>query len=44
MFTILGSDGKEYGPVSEATIIGWIAGGRANPDETRRLLRERLDS
>jgi len=30
MFTILGADGKEYGPVSEATIMGWIAGGRAN--------------
>lgn len=30
MFTILGTDGKEYGPVSEATIMGWIAGGRAN--------------
>lgn len=30
MFTILGSDGKEYGPVSVATIAEWITGGRAN--------------
>ena len=30
MFTILGTDGKEYGPVSEAKIAEWIAGGRAN--------------
>ncbi len=30
MFNILGTDGKEYGPVSEAKIVEWIAGGRAN--------------
>jgi uncharacterized RDD family membrane protein YckC len=30
MFTILGADGKEYGPVSAAKIAEWIAGGRAN--------------
>ncbi|MES1168576.1 MAG: RDD family protein, partial [Oleiharenicola lentus] len=30
MFTILGADGKEYGPVSEAKIAEWIAAGRAN--------------
>lgn len=30
MFTILGGDGKEYGPVSAARIAEWIAGGRAN--------------
>jgi uncharacterized RDD family membrane protein YckC len=30
MFTILGSDGKEYGPVTAAKIAEWIAGGRAN--------------
>jgi len=30
MFTILGTDGKEYGPVSEAKIAEWIAAGRAN--------------
>lgn len=30
MFTILGADGKEYGPVSASKIAEWIAGGRAN--------------
>lgn len=30
MFTILGADGKEYGPVAEAKIKEWIIGGRAN--------------
>lgn len=30
MFSILGGDGKEYGPVSPAKIQEWIAGGRAN--------------
>ena len=40
MFTILGSDGKEYGPVSEATIIGWIAGGRANLQTKARHTNE----
>ncbi len=30
MFTILGADGKEYGPVTTAKIHEWIAGGRAN--------------
>lgn len=30
MFTILGADGKEYGPVSSPRIAEWIAGGRAN--------------
>lgn len=30
MFTIIGGDGKEYGPASAATISEWIAGGRAN--------------
>ncbi len=30
MFTILGADGKEYGPVSAGRIAEWIAGGRAN--------------
>ncbi len=30
MFNILGTDGKEYGPVSEAKIAEWIAGGRAD--------------
>jgi hypothetical protein len=30
MFTILGGDGKEYGPVTTAKIQEWISGGRAN--------------
>lgn len=30
MFTILGADGKEYGPVPADKIRDWIAGGRAN--------------
>lgn len=32
MFTIIGGDGKEYGPVSAAQIRSWIAAGRANLD------------
>lgn len=30
MFTIIGADGKEYGPVDAASITQWIAAGRAN--------------
>jgi hypothetical protein len=30
MFTILGADGKEYGPVAADKIQAWITGGRAN--------------
>lgn len=30
MFTIIGADGKEYGPVTAGQIAEWIAGGRAN--------------
>ncbi|MBA3848392.1 MAG: hypothetical protein C0502_00155 [Opitutus sp.] len=30
MFTIIGADGKEYGPVSADKIREWIAAGRAN--------------
>ncbi len=30
MFTIIGADGKEYGPVSAEKITEWIAAGRAN--------------
>lgn len=32
MFTIIGGDGKEYGPATAAQIRGWIAAGRANLD------------
>jgi len=30
MYTIIGGDGKEYGPVTAAQVRTWIAGGRAN--------------
>ena len=30
MFKILGSDGKEYGPVTQGNVIEWIRDGRAN--------------
>lgn len=36
MFTIIGGDGKEYGPVSTEQIRAWIAGGRANLDTQAR--------
>jgi hypothetical protein len=32
MYRIIGTDGKEYGPVSEAQLREWIAQGRANAD------------
>lgn len=32
MYTIIGGDGKEYGPVSVEQIRAWMAGGRANFD------------
>jgi len=32
MFTILGGDGKEYGPASAGQIRAWIQSGRANLD------------
>ncbi len=30
MFTILGADGKEYGPVTAGKVIEWMQAGRAN--------------
>lgn len=30
MYTIIGGDGKEYGPVSAGQVRSWIAGGRAD--------------
>lgn len=30
MFTIIGGDGREYGPVSADQVRSWISGGRAN--------------
>jgi uncharacterized RDD family membrane protein YckC len=38
MFTIIGSDGKEYGPVTADQIRAWIAGGRANRDTQAKLV------
>jgi uncharacterized RDD family membrane protein YckC len=32
MFTIIGGDGQEYGPVTVQQLRGWIAAGRANAD------------
>jgi uncharacterized RDD family membrane protein YckC len=32
MFTIIGGDGKEYGPVSVEQVREWLASGRANLD------------
>jgi hypothetical protein len=32
MYTIIGGDGREYGPVSAEQVRSWIAGGRANLD------------
>ena len=40
MFTILGSDGKEYGPVSDAQITEWFAAGRANLQTKARRSNE----
>jgi uncharacterized RDD family membrane protein YckC len=40
MFTILGSDGKEYGPVTATKIAEWIAGGRANLQTQARRAEE----
>jgi hypothetical protein len=30
MFTIIGGDGREYGPVTAEQVRAWLAGGRAN--------------
>jgi uncharacterized membrane protein len=32
MYTIIGGDGKEYGPVTAEQVQAWIAGGRANAE------------
>ncbi len=40
MFTILGEDGKEYGPVTAGNVIQWIHDGRANLQTKARLDRE----
>lgn len=38
MFTILGGDGKEYGPATAAQIRGWIEAGRANLDTKAKTI------
>jgi uncharacterized RDD family membrane protein YckC len=38
MFTIIGGDGKEYGPATADQIRSWIAAGRANLDTKARAL------
>lgn len=38
MFTIIGGDGKEYGPVSAEQIRVWINAGRANLDTQAKLV------
>jgi len=42
MFTILGSDGKEYGPVTAGKLHEWIAGGRANLQTKARRYDETI--
>lgn len=40
MFTIIGGDGKEYGPVTVEQVQAWIAGGRANLDTQAKRIGE----
>ena len=40
MFTILGGDSKEYGPVSAEQLRAWITAGRANLDPRAKLAGE----
>jgi uncharacterized RDD family membrane protein YckC len=42
MFTIIGTDGKEYGPVTAAHVIDWLRDGRANLQTKARLDRENV--
>jgi hypothetical protein len=42
MFTIIGGDGKEYGPVPASEVNGWIMNGRANLQTKARKLSEEL--
>jgi uncharacterized RDD family membrane protein YckC len=39
MYTILGTDGKEYGPVTAGNVIEWIRDGRANLQTRAKLDR-----
>lgn len=38
MFTIIGGDGKEYGPVTTDQVRAWITAGRANLDTRARAV------
>lgn len=38
MYTIIGGDGKEYGPVPADQVRAWIAGGRANLETKAKAL------
>ena len=38
MFTIIGGDGQEYGPVSTEQLRAWVAAGRANLDTQAKLV------
>lgn len=40
MFTIMGSDGKEYGPVTVGNVIEWMRDGRANLQTRVKLDRD----
>lgn len=40
MFIILGTDGKEYGPVPTGQVLGWIGEGRANLQTRARRANE----
>jgi uncharacterized RDD family membrane protein YckC len=40
MFTLIGADGKEYGPVTLSHVIEWIRDGRANLQTKAKLDRE----
>jgi hypothetical protein len=37
MYLIIGSDGREYGPVAAEQVRAWIAGGRANLETQAKL-------
>jgi len=38
MYTIIGGDGQEYGPVAAAQIRAWLTAGRANLDTKAKVL------
>ncbi len=40
MFTIIGGDGKEYGPVTSDQVRSWISGGRANLETKAKRIND----